>query len=62
MTERNDREPGGFTRRSLLAGSAGVATTVAVAAVVPAAGGSRHDPALTKRLLDAANPSTKGTE
>lgn len=21
-----------------------------------------HDPALTKRLLDAANPSTKGTE
>ena len=114
MTARNegaDRKPGGLarhdadserqglTRRSLIAGSAGVATTIAVTAVAPAAaaaaGGSDaapkplpkpttpiapdpvvayvhdasrsqvtviagevertyHDPALTKRMLDAA--------
>ena len=106
MTERKEDvkpEPGGFTRRSLIAGSAGVATTVAVTAVAPAAAAAvrreapatpvptpttpippdpvlayvhdaarsqvtvingevertYHDPALTKRLLDAANSSTK---
>ena len=107
MTERKEDvkpEPGGFTRRSLIAGSAGVATTVAVTAVAPAAATALrrevpatpvptpttpippdpvlayvhdaarsqvtvingevertyHDPALTKRLLDAANSSTEG--
>jgi hypothetical protein len=107
VTERKEDvqpEPGGFTRRSLIAGSAGVATTVAVTAVAPAAATALrreapatpvptpttpippdpvlayvhdaarsqvtvingevertyHDPALTKRLLDAANSSTEG--
>lgn len=107
MTERNEDvqpEPKGFTRRSLIAGSAGVATTIAVTAVAPAAAAAvrgeapatpvptpttpvppdpvlayvhdaarsqvtvisgevertYHDPALTKRLLDAADSSNKG--
>jgi hypothetical protein len=109
VTERQDdpqREPEGFTRRSLIAGSAGVATTVAVTAIAPGAAAATrgdlpptplpapttpiprdpvlvyvhdaarsqvtvingevertlHDPALTKRLLDAASSSTKGAK
>ena len=97
-------EAGGLTRRSMIASSAGVATTVAVTAVSPAAAGAMgraevparlidtpttpiqadtvvayvhdaargevtviqgevertyRDPALAKRLLAAANPSSK---
>jgi hypothetical protein len=103
-TEHPGREPAGVTRRSLLAGSAGAATTmIAVTTVSPALAATRlpgravavpapdspippepvvayihdaarsqvtviagevertyHDPALTRRLLDAANTTLKG--
>ena len=103
-TEHPGREPAGLTRRSLLAGSAGAATTmIAVTTVSPAVAAARlpgravavpapdspippdpvvayvhdaarsqvtviagelertyHDPALTRRLLDAATTPLKG--
>lgn len=59
MTEGNqdvEAKPGGFTRRSMIAGSASVATTMAVTAVAPVAAGamSRPEPAPTQ----IAKPST----
>jgi hypothetical protein len=109
VTERTNhpgRKPTGVTRRSLLAGSAGAATTmIAVTTVSPAIAAARlpgravevpapdspvppdpviayvhdaarsqvtviageiertyHDPALTRRLLDAANTTLKGVK
>ena len=105
-TEHPGHAPAGVTRRSLLAGSAGAATTmIAVTTVSPALGATRlpgravqvpppdspvmadpvvayvhdaarsqvtviagevertyHDPALTRRLLDAANTTLEGAK
>jgi hypothetical protein len=60
VTERKDdvqAKPGGFTRRSLIAGSAGVATTVAVTAVAPAAAAAAAAHNETPATL-LSNPST----